>query len=220
MSTIEFARFKVQVMCRSASFGQQSLLIGFFFRRKIHKERLSQSILSTIKGKSPCTPPREFIIIPRLSQAQRIWNANELVRIKKSLWSETSPNLLQDKRYTAMAYTPSLPSWVPAVLLYLQSNPETPPPTRTRKALPPFMKWKWCKQLMLPNASWTEVLSWGRCRAGLQDDRLPSLAINYSAAALALRLAWSLCRQGFLSSQALCSLQRASFACKIQPCAR
>lgn len=52
--------------------------------------------------------PREFIIIPRLSRAQRIWNANELVRIKKSLWSETSPNLLQDKRYTAMAYTPSL----------------------------------------------------------------------------------------------------------------
>lgn len=52
--------------------------------------------------------PYEFIIIPRLSQAQWIWNANELVRIKKSLWSETSPNLHQDKRYTAMAYTPSL----------------------------------------------------------------------------------------------------------------
>lgn len=53
---------------------------------------------------SPC----EFIIILRLSQAQWIWNANELVRIKKSLWSETSPNLLQDERYTAMAYAPSL----------------------------------------------------------------------------------------------------------------
>lgn len=55
---------------------------------------------------SPC----EFIIILRLSQAQWIWNANELVRIKKSLWSETSPNLLQDERYTAMAYAPSLSS--------------------------------------------------------------------------------------------------------------
>lgn len=53
---------------------------------------------------SPC----EFIIILRLSQAQWIWNANELVRIKKSLWSENSPNLLQDERYTAMAYAPSL----------------------------------------------------------------------------------------------------------------
>lgn len=53
---------------------------------------------------SPC----EFIIILRLSQAQWIWNANELVRIKKSLWSETSPNLLQDERYIVMAYAPLL----------------------------------------------------------------------------------------------------------------
>lgn len=71
---------------------------------------------------------------------------------------------------------------------------------------------------MLPNASWPWgfVVREGR-QAGLQDDRLPSLAINYSAAALALRHGWSLCRQGSLSSQALCSLQRASFACKTQP---
>ena len=90
------------------SHDKQSLLMGFFSSRKIYKERLSESILSTFKGKGPCTPPCEFIIILRLSQAQWIWNANELVRIKKSLWSETSPNLLQDERYIAMAYAPSL----------------------------------------------------------------------------------------------------------------
>lgn len=102
-STIALERFKVQIICRSASFGQQSLLIGFFFHRKIISI-YSEHIQRQGTMHSPC----EFIIIPRLSQAQWIWNANELVRIKKSLWSETSPNLLQDKRYIAMAYTPSL----------------------------------------------------------------------------------------------------------------
>lgn len=161
--------------------------------------------------------PREFIIIPRLSQAQWIWNANELVRIKKSLWSETSPNLLQDKRYTAMAYTPSLslPESQRYFYIYSPILGHLHPPTRTKRYP---LSWNgnsassWCC-LTPPDR---EVLSWGRRRAGLQDDRLPSLAINYSAAALALRHGWSLCRQGFLSSQALCSLQRASFACKTQ----
>lgn len=34
---------------------------------------------------------------------------------------------------------------------------------------PPFRKWKWYEQLMLPNVSWPQVLSWGRSWAGLQD---------------------------------------------------
>lgn len=90
--------------------------------------------------------PYEFIIIPRLSQAQWIWNANELVRIKKSLWSETSPNLHQDKRYTAMAYTPSLslPESVEqySISTYSPILGHLHPHARTHKALPPFMKWK------------------------------------------------------------------------------
>lgn len=38
------------------SHDKKSLLIGFFSSRKIQKERLSESILSTFKGKGPCTP--------------------------------------------------------------------------------------------------------------------------------------------------------------------
>lgn len=103
----EVARFKLEVVRGSASFSQQSLLIGFFFCRKI-QEKIISIYSEHIQRQGTRHSPCEFIIIPRLSQAQWIWNANELVRIKKSLWSETSPNLLQDESYTAMAYTPSL----------------------------------------------------------------------------------------------------------------
>lgn len=156
---------------------------------------------------SPCG----FIIIPRLSQAPWIWNANELVRIKKSLWSETSPNLLQDERYTAMARVPSLSLSECPRLSYICSSTlgHLHPPPTTHTPLPLFTKWKWYKHLMLSYVSWPqglgmrEKLSWAAGR------RLPSLAINYSTVVLALRHGWSLCRRGFLSSQALCSLQRA-----------
>lgn len=56
-------------------------------------------------------------VIPALC---RIWNANELVRIKKSRWCETSPNLLRDERCTAEPPT--------VAVLYLQSYPRTNPP--------------------------------------------------------------------------------------------
>lgn len=83
---------------------------------------------------SPC----EFIIILRLSQAQRIWNADELVRIKKSLWSESSPNLLQDESYIAMARAPSLsspePPWKSSVYRP-NPNPPLPHPPETTQAV-------------------------------------------------------------------------------------
>lgn len=55
-------------------------------------------------------------VIPEL---WRIWNANELVRIKKSRWCETSPNLLRDERCTAEPPT--------LAVLYLQPYPGTNP---------------------------------------------------------------------------------------------
>lgn len=132
------------------------------------------------------------------------------MRIKKSLWSETSPNLLQDESYTAMAYTPtlSLPEPQRYFSIYSPIQGHLHPHACTNRC-PLSWNGNSSKQLMLPNVSWPRGFVVRDGRARLRDDRLPSLAINYSAAALALRHGWSLCRQGFLSSQTLCSLQRA-----------
>lgn len=61
--------------------------------------------------------------------------------------------------------TIALLSWAPTVVLYLQTQPGTLPPPLFFF----FWKWKWYGQLMLPNISWPQVLSWGRSWAGLQD---------------------------------------------------
>lgn len=67
--------------------------------------------------------------------------------------------------------TVALLAWAPTVVLYLQTHPRTPPPPLLHTHTPPlpFRKWKWYGQLMLPNVSWPQVLSWGRSWAGLQD---------------------------------------------------
>lgn len=52
------------------------------------------NLLWAFKRPGTVHSPSKFIIILRLSKAQWIWNANELVSIKKSLWSTSSPNLL------------------------------------------------------------------------------------------------------------------------------
>lgn len=107
------------IVCVSASLNHPNLediswqaitLNGILLLQKDSQGKIIWIYSEHIQRQGTMHSPCEFIIILRLSQAQWIWNANELVRIKKSLWSETSPNLLQDERYIAMAYAPSLSS--------------------------------------------------------------------------------------------------------------
>lgn len=48
---------------------------------------------------------------------------------------------------------------------------DLPHNTRRPRYIPPpcLRKWKWYRQLMLPNISWPQVLSWGKSWARLQD---------------------------------------------------
>lgn len=73
--------------------------------------------------------------------------------------------------------TVALLAWAPMEVLCLQTNPRCLPPSHAQPhpylppstPRPPFWKWKWYRQLMLPNVSWPQVLSCGRSWAGPQD---------------------------------------------------
>lgn len=100
------------------------VLIRFFSSWKIQRERFPQSIPSTFKGKGPCTPHTSSLSFPGYPEpGESIWSANELVRIKEPLWSEPSPNLLEDERYTATSPVPCLLGLKPPCK---SSSPQTP----------------------------------------------------------------------------------------------